>query len=450
MRPEILDLGTDAVQAAMVSVDDTTGIFDEREKKSCPVPGWQEEQYVPWGDDNLLPLKIRDLVGSDEVTSENKLFNVLTCYGAGIQLQDEDGNPTRNIEAKKWARRQYLPQYFLNQITDMKYYYWCVCVLILSKDGTQINHIIHKDAAHCRLQVADKHGKIGHIYCADWTQTRGQIAVERIRLLDMRDPIGHLMRLAGKEPGIDSQRQNVVFRERKYALVMRMPTVGNQYYPIPYYASIFRGGSYDEKRLISSGKRAKLRNHMSVKYQVEVARDYWDRLISEEHITDPVKQQERIRKEKEDIRDFVAGIHNSGKAWITGYYMNPDGKEVRDIRVVNIEGSKEGGDWADDLNVSANTLCYADNVHPNLVGAVPGKSQTNNSGSDKRELFTMKQTLETAFHDIMLLPLQLAMEFNGWDDVIPTVPIIQLTTLDEHRDSKKVSLNKKDDGNNQD
>ena len=332
----------------------------------------------------------------------------------------------------------------------MKYYYWCVCVLILSKDGTQINHIIHKDAAHCRLQVADKHGKIGHIYCADWTQTRGQIAVERIRLLDMRDPIGHLMHLAGKEPGIDSQRQNVVFRERKYALVMRMPTVGNQYYPIPYYASIFRGGSYDEKRLISSGKRAKLRNHMSVKYQVEVARDYWDRLISEEHITDPVKQQERIRKEKEDIRDFVAGIHNSGKAWITGYYMNPDGKEVRDIRVVNIEGSKEGGDWADDLNVSANTLCYADNVHPNLVGAVPGKSQTNNSGSDKRELFTMKQTLETAFHDIMLLPLQLAMEFNGWDDVIPTVPIIQLTTLDEHRDSKKVSLNKKDDGNNQD
>ena len=241
-----------------------------------------------------------------------------------------------------------------------------------------------------------------------------------------------------------------MFRERKYALVMRMPTVGNQYYPIPYYASIFRGGSYDEKRLISSGKRAKLLNHMSVKYQVEVARDYWDRLISEEHITDPVKQQERIRKEKEDIRDFVAGIHNSGKAWITGYYMNPDGKEVRDIRVVNIEGSKEGGDWADDLNVSANTLCYADNVHPNLVGAVPGKSQTNNSGSDKRELFTMKQTLETAFHDIMLLPLQLAMEFNGWDDVIPTVPIIQLTTLDEHRDSKKVSLNKKDDGNNQD
>ena len=92
VRPEILDLGTDAVQAAMVSVDDTTGIFDEREKKSCPVPGWQEEQYVPWGDDNLLPLKIRDLVGSDEVTSENKLFNVLTCYGAGIQLQDEDGD----------------------------------------------------------------------------------------------------------------------------------------------------------------------------------------------------------------------------------------------------------------------------------------------------------------------------------------------------------------------
>ena len=134
-------------------------------------------------------------------------------------------------------------------------------------------------------------------------------------------------------------------------------------------------------------------------------------------------------------------MHNSGKAWITGYYIDPSGHEVRDIRVHNIEGSKEGGDYADDINVAANTLCYADNTHPNLVGAVPGKSQNNNSGSDKRELFTMKQALETAFHDLLLRPVELVCEYNRWDGIHPTVPMIMLTTLDQHTDAVRINPN---------
>ena len=111
---------------------------------------------------------------------------------------------------------------------------------------------------------------------------------------------------------------------------------------------------------------------------------------------------------------------------------------MRDVRIVNIEGQKEGGDWNEDVQATANTICYSDNVHPNLVGAVPGKTQTNNSGSDKRELFVMKQALEIAFHDLLLLPLNVVCWYNGWTDVEPTVPMIQLTTLDEHKDAKTV------------
>lgn len=432
----------DNVQAAIADVEDTTGIFDDTRISFRPVPNHEEELYAPWGDDNQLPYKVRALIGSDEVTSQNKLFNVLTCYGAGIRLTDKEGKPSSNTEALRWARRQYLPQFFLNQITDMKYYYFSVVVFILSNDGERIARIVHKDACFCRLQKADKHGRIKHIYYADWKNLnrREENAVERITLLDLRDPVGNLMQVMGKEPCNDGIIRKV--RERKYAMILRMPTVGCQYYPVPYYASMFRGGSYDEKRLISEGKRAKLKNHASVKYQIEVERKYWERLCEMENITDPVEQVKRINEEKENIKNFVAGIQNSGKAWITGYYIDPNGKEIRDIRVVNIEGSKEGGDWADDTNVSANTLCYADNTHPNLVGAVPGKSQNNNSGSDKRELFTMKQALETAFHDILLTSLQLAFEVNGWEDVIPTVPLIQLTTLDKHQDATTTNIKK--------
>lgn len=438
---ELIDIAPGGVMAAVETVEDTTGIFDDYRMQFRPVPGRPREMYAPWGVDNELPYKIRDLVGSDEVTAQNKFFNVLACYGAGPVLNGADGQPTTLPEAIRFRRRTGLGTFFLEQITDMKYYFMAVSVIILSKDGTQINRLVHKDACFCRLAKADKSGRISHVYYANWKKGNLQRGdVERIPLLREDDPIGDLMVKMGREPGQDG-RCCVRTPLRKFAVLLRFPTVGCQYYPTPYYAAMFRGGSYFEKRLISAAKIAKIRNHASVKYQVEVEHKYWQKIISEERITDQLKIKERIKKEKEKIRDFVAGVHNSGKAWITGYYVDPLGHEVRDIRVNNIEGSKEGGDYADDINVAANTLCYADNTHPNLVGAVPGKSQSNNSGSDKRELFTMKQALETAFHDLLLRPVEMVCEFNGWQGVTPAVPMIMLTTLDEHKDAKRINPN---------
>lgn len=439
MTPEILNLTPDNVQAALVTVEDTTTLFDDARMTYRPVPGRAGELYAPWGADNLLPFRLAELVGSDEVTAQNKFFNVLACYGAGPQLNGPDGQPTTNPDIRTFARRNALSSFFLEQVTDCKYYFMAVSVVILSRDGSRVNRLVHKDACYCRLSKADKYGRIRYIYYANWKKSGLQKdEVERIPLLREDDPIGDLLVKMGREPGEDG-RKAVRTAQRKFAILLRFPTVGCQYYPVPYYAAMFRGGSYYEKRLISAAKIAKIRNHASVKYQVEVEAKYWQKIIAEERISDPEKIKARLKKERENIRDFVAGVHNSGKAWITGYYIDPMGHEVRDIRVHNIEGSKEGGDYADDINVAANTLCYADNTHPNLVGAVPGKSQSNNSGSDKRELFTMKQALETAFHHLLLRPIELVCEFNGWD-VQPAVPMIMLTTLDQHTDAKKVEV----------
>ena len=66
----------------------------------------------------------------------------------------------------------------------------------------------------------------------------------------------------------------------------------------------------------------------------------------------------------------------------------------------------------------------------------------NNSGSDKRELFTMKQALETLPHDMMMTVHNSVIFYNGWQDkVYPDVPMILLTTLDKNTDAKEVSTN---------
>lgn len=432
---EILSLPNTDIQAAITEVGDTTGIFDDYRMQYRTVPGLRyKETYAPWGRDNRLPFRLHHLIGSDEVTAQNKLFNVLTAYGNGPEVTCDKAY----AYLPHFVRSNGLPKFVLDQLTDLKYYYWALSVVILNRDGDEIVRIVHKDACYVRLQQADRYGRIKHAYYADW-HTDHPTSVERIPLLDETDPLGDLRVRMGLTPGPDGLFKQRT-RERKFAILLRFPTVGCQYYPVPYYAAMFRGGSYDEKRLISAAKAAKIRNHASVKYQIEVNRDYWQHLIAEERITDPLEAQERVKREKENIRDFVAGVHNSGKAWITGYYVDPNGHEVRDIRVHNIEGAKEGGDYADEINVAANTLCYADNIHPNLIGAVPGKSQSNNSGSDKRELFTMKQALEKPWKDLVLSPLRLCFDFNGWPAAKITLPIIQLTTLDQHRDAVATEL----------
>lgn len=396
------------------------------------VPGHPGEMYARWGADNQMPYHIMDLVEADEVTSENKFINTLTCYAGGLRLRRSDGQPVSDPEVRRWLLRNRPAPYFLNQVTDIKYFFFSAVVFILSRDRKRINAIVHKESCHCRLGKARK-GGIPYLYYANWRDFEPR-QVERIPLLDLRDPYGDLMRRTGREPGRGGRGAE---SGHKYAMLVRFPTVGVQYYPRPPWTSIFQGGSYLEKRLIQAGKLTKLRNHASVKYQVEVVRDYWKRICEEERITDNQKKLERINEEKKHIRDFLSGIENSGKVWISGYYVDPNGREVRDVRITLIDRQKEGGDWNEDVQAVANTLCYADAVHPNLFGAVPGKSQTNNSGSDKRELFTMKQAVEVSFHDLLLEPLQLVFAFNGWD-VEPYVPMIQLTTLDEHLDAKTV------------
>lgn len=440
-KGEIYDIAVPG-NAALAEVEDSSDIFDEdgTSLQYNPVPGRPGMMYVPFGHDNQLPYRLMSTIGRDEVLSQNLFFNILTAYGSGLQYVDRSTRaPSSDPEIERFMLRNSLKEFFLEQCTDMKYYFFSVAVIILSNDGDRIVKVRHKDASFCRFEKADKNGRIGHVFFANWRKesalSRGDVEV--LTLLDEKDPLGHLEVLFGRTPGPDGLAR-LRTTERKFAVVMRFPTPGQRYYPTPYYSAIFRGDWYDIKRLIGKGKKSKIRNHSSVKYQVEIHKDYWPSLIAEEQITDPVEIVKRIKKEKENIKNFVTGVENSGKVWITGYYIDSYGKEQRMVRIQVIDTSKEGGDWSEDIQETSNMICYGLNIHPNLVGATPGKSQSNNSGSDKRELFTLKQSLETAFHDMLVKVHEVIVYFNGWNrDVRPQVPIILLTTLDKNTDAVK-------------
>lgn len=411
-----------SVQASVSNVETTTDLFNVTDNiRAKELPTNKGHFYIPFGSNNQAPYELQEKILSDEVTAENKFFNILTCYGQGLNYQPKEGAELSK-EEEEFVMEQNFPKLLLEQITDLKYFFFSVVCIILSKDGKRILQIKHKEAAFCRLSQADNRGVIPYVYYANWKE-KTPVKVEIIPLLDETAPLSDLRKRISKgEKG------------RKFAVLMRFPTVGNSYYPTPYYTSIFKSGIYDEKRIIATGRRTKLKNTTTAKYQIEIHRDYWADIFTRERITEPHLQQERIQKEMEQIKNFMAGIENAGKVWISGCYTTPDGKEQRLVRIHNIEGQKEGGEWMEDVQATTNAICYADCVHPNLVGAVPGKSQSNNSGSDKRELFTLKQSLEKAFKDLILLPHKLIIHYNNFN-CTPQIPMLLLTTLDKHQDA---------------
>ena len=150
----------------------------------------------------------------------------------------------------------------------------------------------------------------------------------------------------------------------------------------------------------------------------------------------------------ESIKKYLSGSENSDKMIWSEFEALMDGKEKHYIKINVVDTSKAGNEYNDDVAEASNVLCHDDNVHPNLAGATPGKSQMNNSGSDKRELFTMKQALETLPHDVMMTVHNVVIFFNKWEEkVVPVVPLIMLTTMDKNTDAMETNLNNQNDMN---
>lgn len=429
--------------------DATTGILETSDGKLF--------EYVNYGDDNDMPYTLQQLLRRNMVAQRAMAFNVQCCYGQGVRFMDrETKQDTTDSEIRDFCLKNSIHEVFMQQATDMKFFFWSVEVIILSRDHSKIVNIRHKDVSYCRLEVPNDKGRIEHVFFGDFRNVMSPVHTEVIPLLDLYDPLGDLMARMGKAPdpytGIRGKAPEMG-KDCKFAIISRIPTPGLQYYPIPYYASIFDDAWYDIYRLIGIGKRYMIKNTSAPRIQIEVHRDYWEELCNNEDIIDPDKRKERILQEKDNIINFVCGPENAGKALITGYYFDPNGREQRMVRIINLsEGSKkEGGDWADDMSEASNALCFSLGVHPNLIGATPGKSQMNNSGSDKRELFILKQSLEKACHDIMCKPYHVISHYNGYADrgVTVDVPMIELTTLDKNKD-QQTSIVSNNNGKNED
>jgi hypothetical protein len=115
--------------------------------------------------------------------------------------------------------------------------------------------------------------------------------------------------------------------------------------------------------------------------------------------------------------------------------------EQRSIEVVPLQMNIKGGEYLEDIEEVHNILCYGMGVQGSVVGSVPGKG-SNMSGTDKRELFAIKQALCKPLRDRLLKPFEIIRDYNGWSDKIEfVVEDMTFTTLDEEASGQKITVN---------
>jgi hypothetical protein len=441
--------------AAAVMVTDSRDMFANPDAKPKIVSVSDGKTYrgvVPWGENNDLPDQITKKVGKSVDASSDMLFNILAGYGDGVTpvkyTYDSNGKKIAipvvdNEEINMFFENNNSTIYLLEQLMDMNYFYSTFPEILLNIDEPAKRKVVelnNKEASFSRWEEMNpKTGIIeNHFYSSKWVDgTPKAEDIDVTKVLSRKNPILDLKRRIGREPYADAKgtiKDEGVYR---YIIPTFFPTPGRFYYPKPPWYSLIESGWLDLAILIPEFKRAMLNNSMSIKYMVYISSEYFPAIFAEENITDKEKKKARIKKEYDDIGNYLAGAPNAGKAVIGRINHAPDGKEIKLIQIVPIETKTAGGEYIEDSETVSNIIHYGNSIHSSLIGS-HGKAKTIN-GTEARELFIIKQALLKPFRDILVYPYYLIKAINKWPpDIHFRVPNIELTTLDKGTGSQKV------------
>jgi len=407
------------------------------------------EKIVPWGAENDLPDKIIEKVGQADIVQANLFFNICVAYGQGIKpmyKEVENGkavfkelDPTDKIDLEilDFFENNDLDGFFLEQVTDMATFFNVFPEIILNKTGTKIVSLRHKEASMSRWgSILPKENRITrHYYSAKWHDSPEKEDITETKVIDRFNPIESL-----KEYKKEDKTENY-----RYIIPVHFPTPGRTYYQVPYWWSIFESGWFDILVSIPKIKKALVKNQLGIRYIIYLGPNYMPKILEDEGIDLNNKEAvtKRTKEEYQAIQNFATGEENAGRGLIAfkNYLPVASGViEEKDIEIVALVNPIKEGELIADVEEISNIISYAMQVHSSMIGSVPGKSKGSFSGTDKRELFQMKQSMIAPFINRIMRPLKIIKAYNNWDPRLVFVnPQFEFTTLDQNASGKQLN-----------
>ena len=444
------------IQAAV-----TFGSKDIFEEPNTPVKiASSKKTYrgvVPWGADNILPTQIEEFASKNPIASRCLEFKIEVLFGGGPKpgIIDETGNFRKFTPQEKTGKYKEINDFFIENdidrlyseiITDLEWFNNSFVEIILNQDlpnNRKIIEISAKEASYSRLETANPETGLveNHFYSTKWP-TPKETEYESTPLVWEKNTTTALERKIGRIPYPDGKVKDS--KEFRYMLPLSMPSPGRKYYPLPYYYSIIKSGWLEFANNIPIYKQALMTNSLSIYYHVEISPTYFPRIFSEEGLKTKKEQLARIKQEFKNISDYLKGINKAGSSLFT-YKRVEHGKSGEQIEVseitIKVIDKEIGGEYIEDSHEASSMTFISMGVHPSLIGVIPGKTSSNLSGSDKRELLRIAQSLQMPKRTRILKPLYVVKKINKWpEEVVFNIADIILTTLDQGREVQQINV----------
>ena len=442
--------------SAIVTLEDCRSLTIDGDYPSTPVvpveqsgagiPNKGTIKFIQWGKGDRLPMDIINNVYKNVTTGANIEFNNRLGVGDGILVyrKVKQGNkvvpvPVLEDEAPEifdFIMESNYNRVIQEMIADINVFADANAEILIGRDGRTVSRIAHKELCYSRLSETNDKGEIEwHGYSAHWSKGSPDDVIVT-RYLDRKHPYLDAMQKLGLSADDSGTIKDHGYR--RFIMSMSQPVPGRFYYNKPYWWSIFEAGWYDFACAIPEFKRALISNQMVIKWQVKIAPNFWKSLYTATGAKEPEEQKKERTSFLEKLDKFIAGHENAGKTFVTEFEWDTvKGVEKDLIKIVPIDNGLKGGEYISDSEEVSNIICYAMGVHPSLIGANPGKNGTI-SGSEARELFTIKQAMLKPVRDSLVLPLYIAKKLNKWpSDIHFAIPNLVLTTLDKGTGSEK-------------
>jgi len=398
--------------------------------------GSTQAKVMGWGADNQLPNYRETLVADNNIVPSLLATRRNITLGRGLMAYREEINAEGEekmirvkmpAEAKAFFETVDIDDYLATQCRNLMFHAAYPTEFIRDKSG-KVKKMRALHCRHVRLGEQDSRGKVREMYWKGlWGKKRAGSGVETADQPAQRLP----MYLADK-------------KQPKFGLwVVDDLLCNDEYYPIPYW-----WGSEEWIKLanqIPLFHLANLEHGFSMRWHIEVPKDYFLNAKAIEQISDADEKKKAIDAATSKKRQFLTklnetlqGLANAGKTVVTEYDVDKAvGKDYPGIKITPMSYDMKDKALIDLFDASNAANMSAQGVHPTLANIqTQGKLS---SGSEIRNAFLMYVAINTPLpRRLLLKAINLVKRENEWpEDIYFGFKDMLLTTLDEDKSGVK-------------
>jgi hypothetical protein len=371
-------------------------------------------QWAPWGPNDDHPQKVIEDVKKSTIIGPKLDLLARFLYSGNVQYGkveiDEKGNDkfkrAWNKEINSWLRKSGFNRYLIEASKDLVWFYHIFPEIILD-ENKKVLGIATQAAENCRFSWANKRTGRSETVLVNKNRALGSPSEADTKSIPALDPYyGAIEQIKAEKRG------------KNFIYPISYPVPGCEYYQIPEWNSVRTSGWASFANRIPEYKNKLMDNQLSIKYIIRVADWYWEWKYPGFTKMSQKDRDKKVAETLDEITTKLSGTGATGKAiMVTDKSMEGRTEVMKGVVIEAVDDQKmKDGKYVEDGKMANEHIIYALNLDHQLAGSPPGGGLGAGSGSDIRVALNKHMAFIKPFQDLLLEPLYLISELNGWTD----------------------------------